>query len=103
MIRGLRLLLIKKEKDASKERTFEQFRLNVLLSWTLRGYTVIKITETMQHIVIESDEAYTLRIELEDAFCEIDKKTNRGAYSLKNIYKISPRMAELYSTIGNQR
>ena len=61
---------------------------------------MIKITENMQQIVIDNDEAYTLRKELEDAFIALDKKTTKGAYSLKNIYKISPRLADLYSTIG---
>jgi len=61
---------------------------------------MIKITKKTQQIVLDDDERYVLRKELEDAFIAIDTTTGRGQYSLKATYKISPKLAELYSVLG---
>ena len=65
-----------------------------------RSFSMIKITKKTQQIVLDDDERYVLRKELEDAFISLDTKTGYGQYSLEAIYKISPRLAEFYSLLG---
>jgi len=61
---------------------------------------MIRITDKMSHLLFDEEERYTLRKELEDVFCSMDKKRKGMCYSLKTIYKISPNLARLYSELG---
>jgi len=64
---------------------------------------MIVINDTVMQLVIQKKERYKAISELEDIFCKVDDSTgSNNTFSLNEIKRKFPLIAELYFTFGGR-